>query len=99
MVILAKKRHARRNGRKNRCYSKDSPQHERHTVASPVDRSGVNQGKGFNARQSSCAKIGSGEIEAEEVISVETEKRKACWVRTSRMKRMTRASTQGKQSV
>jgi hypothetical protein len=44
-------------------------------------------------------KRGSGEIEAEEVVSVETEKRKACWVRTGRMKRMTRASTQGKQSV
>src|SRR5260370_7881358 len=56
MVILAKKRHARRNGRKNRCYSKGSPQHERHTVASPVDRSGINQRKDFNPRYSSCSK-------------------------------------------
>jgi len=44
-------------------------------------------------------KRGNGGVEAEEVISMETEKRKACWVRTGRMKRMTRASTQGKQSV
>jgi hypothetical protein len=44
-------------------------------------------------------KRGSGETEAEEVISVETEKRKVCWVRSGRMKRMTRASTQAKPSV
>jgi hypothetical protein len=44
-------------------------------------------------------KRGSAEVEAEEVISAETEKSKACWVRTGSMKRMTRASIQGKQSV
>jgi len=38
MVILAKKRYARRSGRKNRCCSKVSLQHARHTGASPVDR-------------------------------------------------------------
>jgi hypothetical protein len=56
MMILAKKRHARRNGRKNRCCCKGSPQHERRTVACPVDRSRVERGKGIKSRQSSCSK-------------------------------------------
>jgi len=39
---------------------------------------------------------GDWETEAGEAIRVETEKRKAFWVRTGRMRRMTRARTQGK---
>ena len=56
MVMLAKKRHASRSGMKNRCCTKGSPQHERHTAACPVDRSGVDRGNGFNSRQSSDSK-------------------------------------------
>src|SRR5260370_11665728 len=56
MVTLAKKRPARRNRMKNRCCSKGSLQHERHTVTLPVDRSSVDGGKGSNSRRSSYSK-------------------------------------------
>jgi hypothetical protein len=71
--------------------SRASPQHERYTGADLALMEGKVSMRDSHATQ----KRGSVEVEAEEVISAETEKSKACWVRTSSMK----TSTQGKLSV
>src|SRR4051794_4271099 len=99
MVARAKRRAGRRNGRKNRWCSKVR-HHERCTQEyTQLIGLTLTEGKVFMADSHPAQKRGGGETEAGGVISVETEKRKVCWVRSGRMKRMTRASTQAKPSV
>ncbi len=78
-----------------------SPQHERHTVAPPVDRSGGNRGKDFNSRWPFRSKRGSDEIEADRISHQcgDGEKKGMLGENWPHEERILRASTQGKQCV
>ena len=78
---------------KTRWGCKGSLPHERDTTAPAVDRSDGDWGKVAMPNGHLAQKEG---IEAGEAISMDIERREACLVRIGRMKRMTRASIQGK---